>query len=131
MGDMARLFSKTPANIVVVSYDEWTDKNSNARWTMIDAWQRFSGGGTMWNAFWMKPGAVFVKTARISTIAEELRINSGTHKFTVVECQIRESHLSASGSVTLGLVASASDAGHYPSLWLKMVCSVVAGKQVR
>ena len=60
-----------------------------------------------------------------------MRITSGTHRFTVVECQNRESHVSASGLVTLGLVASASDAGPYQASWLDMVCSAVAGDQVR
>ena len=131
MGELARSSSKTRANIVVVSYDEWKDTSSNTRETMIGAWQRFNRGGTMWNALWMRPGAVFVKTARISTVAEKLRINSGPHRCTVVECLIRETHLSASGSVTLGLVASASGAGPYQAPWLNMVCSAVAGNQVR
>ena len=39
--------------------------------------------------------------------------------------------MSASCSFTLGLVASASDAGPYQAPWLEMACSAVAGNQVR
>ena len=52
-----------------------------------------------------------LNTAHNIAIRTWMRITSGTHRFTVVECQNRESHVSASGLVTLGLVASASDAG--------------------
>ena len=78
---------------MVVSYDEWNDNSSNTQEKMIHAFQRFGRGGTMWNARWMTLGAAFVKTAHISTVVEKLRLNSGFHRFAVVECQFRESHL--------------------------------------
>ena len=125
--DLVRMFSSTRASIVVVSYDKWNGKRSSAQEKMFEVFRRLCGGSTKWSALWMTPGVAFAKTARISTVVEKLSINSGTHIFTVVECQIRDSRLSASGSLTLVLVASASDAGPYPAPWLNMVCSAVAG----
>ena len=98
---------------------------------MFVVFQRLCGESTKWSALWMTHGVAFAKTARSSTVVEKLSISSGTHRFSVVECQIKESHVSASGPVTLGLVASASGAGPYKGSWLNMVCSAVAGSQVR
>ena len=111
--DLVRMFSSTRASIVVVSYDKWHDERSTIQEKMVEAFRRFGSGPYKWDTLWMTIAAAFVKTARISTAVEKLSITSDTHRFTVVECQNRESHVSASGLVTLGLVASASDAGAY------------------
>ena len=131
MGDLVRLFSSTRAIIVVVSYDKWNDKRSTMQETMGEVFRRLGSGTTQWIALWMTPGAVFAKTARISTVELKLSISSGTHRFCVVECQNKGSYVSASGPVTLGLVARASDAGPYQDSWLSMVCSAVAAEQAR
>ena len=131
MGDLVRWFSSTRAIIVVVSYDKWNDKRSTTQQKMVEVFRRLRSGSAKWNALWMTPGAAFAKTARISTVVEKLSISSGTHRFSVVECQIKESHVSASGPLTLGLVASASDAGPYQDSWLSTVCTAVAAERVR
>ena len=131
MGDLVRMFSSTRASIVVVSYDKWNRKRSSAQEKMFEVFQRLCGGSTKWSALWMTPGVAFAKTARISTGVEKLSISSGTHRFSVVEFQNKESHVSASGPVTLGLAASASDAGAYQDSWLSTVCTAVATERVR
>ena len=68
--DLAKLFRFTPANIVVVSYDEWQGPNSTARATLGAAWPQFNNGATPWKGLWLDSGATFGKIGRISTIKE-------------------------------------------------------------
>ena len=131
MRDLVRMFSSTRASIVVVSYDKWNGKRSSAQEKMFEVFQRLCGESTKWSALWMTHGVAFAKTARISTVVEKLSLSSGTHRFSVVEFQNKESDVSASGPVTLGLAASASDAGAYQDSWLSTVCTAVATERVR
>ena len=60
-----------------------------------------------------------------------MRISKGPHRFMTVKCQVKLSDLSASGSVRLGLFASAKDAGAYPDRWMNHVCREIEDEQVR
>ena len=109
--DLQWLFSQTPANIVVVSYQDLSKWQAVER-TLEQAVHRLNGGeGPQWHELWLRPGAIFGKTSRISSIEEGMRIAKGPHRFMTVKCQVKLSVLSASGSVRLGLFASAKDAG--------------------
>ena len=69
----------------------------------------------------MRLVAIVARATRISRIAEKLKIGEGPHRFMCCECHIKGSRLSARGSVTLGLFASAKDAGPYEQAWVKSV----------
>ena len=130
--DLESLFSYTPANIVVVSYHDWKDEGRTLERTLEQAVQRINGGERLqWHELWLRPGAIFGKTSRISSVEEGLRIAIGHHRFISVKCQVRKSRLSASGSVRLGLFASAEDAGAYPDEWMTPVCRAIVEAQVR
>ena len=129
--DLQWLFSQTLANIVVVSYQDWSKWQAVER-TLEQAVHRLNGGeGPQWHELWLRPGAIFGKTSRISSVEEGLRIAIGHHRFISVKCQVRKSRLSASGSVRLGLFASAEDAGAYPDEWMTPVCRAIVEAQVR
>ena len=130
--DLQCLFSQTPANIVVVSYHDWKDKGHTVERTLEQAVHRLHGGeGPQWHELWLRPGAIFGKTSRISSVEEGMRIAKGHHRFISVKCQVEKSPLSASGSVRLGLFASAKDAGAYPDGWMNHVCREIEEAQVR
>ena len=130
--DLECLFSHTPANIVVVSYQDWKDKCHTVERTLEQAVHRLNGGeGPQWHELWLRPGAIFGKTSRISSVEEGVRIAKGHHRFISVKCQVEKSPLSASGSVRLGLFASAKDAGAYPDGWMNHVCREIEEAQVR
>ena len=130
--DVESLFSYTPANIVVVSYHDWKDEGRTLERTLEQAMQRINGGERLqWHELWLRPGAIFGKTSRISSVEEGLRLAKGHHRFISVKCQVRKSRLSASGSVRLGLFASAEDAGAYPDEWMTPVCRAIVEAQVR
>ena len=129
--DLQWLFSQTPANIVVVSYQDWSKWQAVER-TLEQAVHRLNGGeGPQWHELWLRPGAIFGKTSRISSVEEGMRIAKGHHRFMTVKCQVKLSDLSASGSVRLGLFASAKDAGAYPDEWMNHVCREIEEAQVR
>ena len=129
--DLECLFSYTPANIVVVSYQDWSKWQAVER-TLEQAVHRLHGGeGPQWHELWLRPGAIFGKTSRISSVEEGVRIAKGHHRFISVKRQVNKSPLSASGSVRLGLFASAKDAGAYPDEWMNHVCRENGEAQVR
>ena len=120
--DLERLFSYTPANIVVVSYHDWKDKGHTVERTLEQAMLRLNGGEVrQWHELWLRPGAIFGKTSRISSIEQGVRIATGHHRFISVKCQVEKSPLSASGSVRLGLFASAKRRGGL-SRWMDESC---------
>ena len=132
--DLLRLFSQTLANIVVASCDVWTDTEVEA--TLDRAVRRLNNGedggeGPKWHALWLRPCAIFGKTTRISSVEDGMRIATGSHRFLTVKCQVKLSDLSASGSVTLGVFASAKDAGAYHDGWVQQVCSIIEQQHVR
>ena len=132
--DLLWLFSQTPANIVVASCDVWTDTEVEA--TLDRAVRRLNNGedggeGPKWHALWLRPCAIFGKTTRISSVEDGFRIATGCHRFLTVKCQVKLSDLSASGSVTLGVFASAKDAGAYHDGWVQQVCSIIEQQHVR
>ena len=130
--DLECLFSQTLANIVVVSYHDWKDNGHTVERTLEQAVHRLNGGeGPQWHELWLRPGAIFGKTSRISSVEEGMRIAKGHHRFISVKCQVEKSPLSASGSVRLGLFASAKDAGAYPDGWMNHVCREIEEAQVR
>ena len=129
--DLERLFSYTLANIVAVSYQDWSKWQAVER-TLEQAVHRLNGGeGPQWHELWLRPGAIFGKTSRISSVEEGVRLAKGHHRFISVKCQVIKSRLSASGSVRLGLFASAEDAGAYPDEWMNHVCREIVEAQVR
>ena len=129
--DLERLFSYTLANIVVVSYQDWSKWQAVER-TLEQAMQRINRGESLqWHELWLRPGAIFGKTSRISSVEEGMRIAKGPHRFMTVKCHVKISVLSASGSVRLGLFASAKDAGAYPDGWMNHVCREIEEAQVR
>ena len=130
--DLERVFSHTLANIVVVSYQDWKDKCHTVERALEQAVHRLHGGeGPQWHELWLRPGAIFGKTSRISSVEEGMRIAKGPHRFMTVKCQVKLSDLSASGSVRLGLFARAKDAGAYPDRWMNHVCREIEEAQVR
>ena len=122
VADLVWLFSKTLANIVVISFDDWTEEDPSTPGMVEEAVQTLNGKDRLWDAFWIPPFAIVAKTTRISVVAEKLQIGSGPHRFMWCECHIIESYLSAPGSVKLGLFASAKDAGPYEEAWVRSVC---------
>ena len=101
--DLECLFSQTPANIVVVSYHDWKDKDHTVERTLEQAAHRLNGGGgPQWHGLWLRPCAIFGKTTRISSVEEGMRIATSSHRFLTMKCQVELSDLSAGGSVTLG-----------------------------
>ena len=131
MDDLALLLSKTLANIVVVSFDDWTEEDPSTPIKVEEAVQTLNGEDKLWDAFWIPPFAIVAKTTRISAVAEKVQIDGGPHKFIWCECHIIESYLSAPGSVKLGLFASATDAGPYEEDWVRDVCYAVESNEVR
>ena len=129
--DLERLFSYTPSNLVVVSYQDWSNWRA-VEGTLEEAMHRLNGGEVrQWHELWLRPGAIFGKTSRISSVEDGLRLAKGHHRFISVKCQVRKSPLSASGSVRLGLFASAKDAGAYPDGWMRHVFREIEEAQVR
>ena len=129
--DLAKLFRFTPANLVVVSYDEWKGPNATAREKMAAAWPQFNNGANPWMGLWLTSGAVFGKASRISSIQEKLMLKQGFHHCFIIECQIEASFRTARGSLMLGFFASASNAGPYKATWLESVCSTFVRERVR
>ena len=130
--DLQCLFSQTLANIVVVSYHDWKDKDHTVERALEQAVYRLNGGGgPQWHGLWLRPCAIFGKTTRISSVEDGMRIATGFHRFLTVKCQVTLSDLSASGSVTLGVFASAKDAGAYHDGWVQQVCSIIEQQHVR
>ena len=133
LADMVSLFSTTPANIVVVSYDAWMEElpsiTSKLRKAVASLDTREQEN--RWDAFLMRHAAICTQTSRISTVVEKLTIGEGPHRFMCCECHIKGSRLSASGSVTLGVFSSAKDAGPYEEAWVKSVCHAVESNTVR
>ena len=129
--DLERLFSYTPSNLVVVSYQDWSNWRA-VEGTLEQAMHRLNGGEVrQWHELWLRPGAIFGKTSRISSLEQGVRIAAGHHRFISVKCQVEKSPLSASGSVRLGLFASAKDAGVYPDGWKRHVFREIEEAQVR
>ena len=129
--DLERLFSCTPSNLVVVSYQDWSNWRA-VEGTLEQAMHRLNGGEVrQWHELWLRPGAIFGKTSRISSVEQGVRIAAGHHRFISVKCQVEKSPLSASGSVRLGLFASAKDAGAYPDGWMRHVFREIEEAQVR
>ena len=130
--DLESFFFYTPANIVVVSYDVWLEESADIPVKVGRAVKRLNKLEVLWDVLWMRYGAIFAKTTRISAVAEKLSIGGeGPHRFMCCECHIKRSRLSASGSVTLGCFASAKLAGPYEQAWVMYVCSAVAENDVR
>ena len=130
--DLESLFFYTIANIVVVSYDVWMEESAGIPVKVGRAVKRLNKLEVLWDVLWMRYGAIFAKTTRISAVAEKLSIGGeGPHRFMCCECHIKRSRLSASGSVTLGCFASAKLAGPYEQAWVTSVCSAVAENDVR
>jgi len=129
--DITWLFSNTPANLVVVSYDIWEDESRDIATTVRKAVERLNKGKTVWDTLRLPYGAICAKTSRISSFRETLHIGGdGPHRFICCDFDIRESRLSASGNVKLGFFASAKRAGPYEQSWMSMVCSAVAESNV-
>ena len=78
MADLAWLFSKTPANIVVISFDDWTEEKPSTTGIVEEAVQILNEKDSSWNAFWIPHFAIVAKTTRISAVAEMLQIGSGS-----------------------------------------------------
>ena len=132
VNDLEWLFHHTLANLIVVSYDVWKEQSTEIPVTVGRAARRLNKMKVIWDVLWMKYGAIFAKTTRISAVAEKLSIGGeGPHRFMCCECHIKRSRLSASGSVTLGCFASAKLAGPYEQAWVTSVCSAVAENDVR
>ena len=51
MANLAWLFSNTIANIVVVSFDDWTEKDPSAPGMVDEAVQALHGKDRLWDAF--------------------------------------------------------------------------------
>ena len=131
--DIEWLFSKTPANLVVVSYDLWEEESHEISKKVRRAVGKLNKvhGRKVWDSLRMPYGSIFAKSSRISSITEKLIIGGdGPHRFICCDFLIRESRLSASGNVTLGIFASAKRAGPHEPPWMSMVCSAVAESNV-
>ena len=129
--DFEWLFSKTPANLVVVSYDLWEEESHEISKKVRRAVGRLNKVKKVWDSLRMPYGSIFAKSSRISSISEKLIIGGdGPHRFICCDFDIRESRLSASGNVTLGFFASAKRAGPHEQSWMSMVCSAVAESKV-
>ena len=88
--DLECLLSQTPANIVVVSYHDWKDKGHTVERALEQAVHRLHGGrGPQWHELWLRLGAIFGKTSRISSVGERMRIAKGPHRFMTVKCQVK------------------------------------------
>ena len=130
--DLESLFFYTLANIVVVCDDVWMEESASIPVKVGGAVKRLNKLEVLWDVLWMRYGAIFAKTTRISSISEKLSIGGeGPRRFMCCECHIKRSRLSASGSVTLGCFANAKLAGPYEQAWLTSVCSAVAENDVR
>ncbi len=129
--DITWLFSTTPANLVVVSYDIWEDESFEIVTTVRRAVARLNTTRKVWDSLRMPYGAFFAKTSRFSSIEEKLIIGGdGPHRFILCDFEIKDSRLSASGIVTLGFFASKKHAGPHEKAWRTMVCSAVAESNV-
>ena len=84
MANLAWLFSKTPANIVVISFDDWTEEKPSTPGMVEEAVQILNGEVSLWDAFWIPHFAIVAKTTRISAVAEKVQIDEGPHKFIFV-----------------------------------------------
>ena len=84
MDDLAWLFSKTIANVVVVSFDDWTEEDPSTPGKVEEAVQILNGEDSSWDAFWIPPFAIVAKTTRIYAVAVKAQIDEGPHKFCFV-----------------------------------------------
>ena len=73
--DLQCLFSQTLANIVVVSFDDWTEEDPSTPGTVEEAVQTLHGKDRLWDAFWIPHFAIVAKTTRISAVAVKAQID--------------------------------------------------------
>ena len=129
--DITWLFSTTPANLVVVSYDVWEDECDKIAKKVRRAVAILNKVRVVWDPLLLSYGAIYAKTSRFRSFGEKVSIGGdGPHRFICCDFNIRESRLSANGIVTLGFVASMKSAGPYEESWMKMVRSAVAENNV-
>ena len=81
VADLAWLFSKTLANIVTISFDDWTEEKPSTTGIVEESVQVLNEKDSSWNAFWIPPFAIVAKTTRISAVAVKAQIDVGLHKF--------------------------------------------------
>jgi len=129
--DLQWILLTTPADLVVVSYDNLEEASAiSAR--LRGAVRRVNQNRLIWELLRTQYGMVLAKTQRVGNITEKLQIGGdGPHRFICCDLYIRDSRLSRSGTITLGFFWSERDAGPYEEDWVKNVYFAIEENNVR